>query len=66
MHEPGVSHQQPRGPGRDHSCQSCADHKQDLTEASPAEDLREDDLEERHPVAEREIIQTFRLCDALL
>lgn len=46
---PGVSHQQPGCPSCNHNSESCADHKQDLTEAGPAEDPREDALEERHP-----------------
>lgn len=51
---PGVSHQQPHCPTDNHSSQSSTDHKQHLAEARPAEDLREDTLEDRHAGAERE------------
>lgn len=51
---PGVSCQQPQHPDCNHSSQSCTGHKQDLTEARPAEDMRDDTPEERHPGTETE------------
>lgn len=61
VYVPGVSHQQPPSPNCNHSSQYCSHHTQDLAEARPAEDLREDTPEERHPGTERESIQ--RLLD---
>lgn len=59
MYVPGVSHQQLGRP----DCNQSTDHKQHLTEARPAEDLREDTLEERHPESrqrERESNESLR------